>query len=406
MAAFAGAVDHAAHDRHTHRGHLGVALAPFRHALAQEALDLLGQALEVVAAGAAAAGAGHDLWRERAQPQALQDFLRHQHLLGARRARLGRERDADGVADALLQQDRERCGGGDDALDAHAGLGEPQVQGVVALGGEVAVDGDQVLHPADLAGEDDAVVAQAQFLGAAGAVQRRFDEGVVVDPFQRQGIVTARVLVQLARQQLLVQRAPVDADAHRLVVAAGELDHLRELLVAPIAATHIAGIDAVLGQGLGAGRMFRQQAVTVEVEVADQRYLQAHGVQPLADLRYRCGCLLGVHRNAHQLGAGTGQVGDLGRGAQGIRGVGVGHRLDGHRGLTADGHRSDAHRHGAMPANRVLVHLPVACVFSSTAFSTTSAMRKPSGGASSWSPGTIQDCARGPSATTLRRSWL
>ena len=48
-----------------------------------------------------------DYRRERAQPHGLQDLLRHDHFLRAVAARLRRERDADGVADAFLQQTRE-----------------------------------------------------------------------------------------------------------------------------------------------------------------------------------------------------------------------------------------------------------------------------------------------------------
>ena len=40
------------------------------------------------------------------------------------------------------------------------------------------------------------------------------------------------VFIHDARQQVLIQAAPVHADAHRLLVLAGEFDHLRELFVA------------------------------------------------------------------------------------------------------------------------------------------------------------------------------
>jgi len=70
--------------------------------------------------------------REGPQAHGLQDLLRHDHLLRAVAARLWRERNADGVADAFLQQHGHRSGGGNDALRAHAGLGEAEVQRVVA----------------------------------------------------------------------------------------------------------------------------------------------------------------------------------------------------------------------------------------------------------------------------------
>src|SRR5260221_9856506 len=45
--AFTGAVDDAAHDGDAHLLDAGIALAPLRHLLAQEALDLFGELLEI-----------------------------------------------------------------------------------------------------------------------------------------------------------------------------------------------------------------------------------------------------------------------------------------------------------------------------------------------------------------------
>ena len=84
----------------------GIARLPDRHLRAQEVVDLLGQFLERGARGAAAAGAGGDARVEDAQAQRLQDLERDHHFLRARLARLRRQRDADRVADALLQQQR------------------------------------------------------------------------------------------------------------------------------------------------------------------------------------------------------------------------------------------------------------------------------------------------------------
>jgi hypothetical protein len=71
---------------------------------AQVVVDLLGQFLEHRAGGAAAARAGRHAGVEGAQAQRLQDLQRHHHLLRARLAGLRRQADADGVADAFLQQ--------------------------------------------------------------------------------------------------------------------------------------------------------------------------------------------------------------------------------------------------------------------------------------------------------------
>jgi hypothetical protein len=52
----------------------------------------------------------------------------------------------------------------------------------------------------------------------------------------------AGVVVHHLRQQLLVEAAPVDADAHRLGDARGDLDHLRELPVVLLALADVAGL--------------------------------------------------------------------------------------------------------------------------------------------------------------------
>ncbi len=264
----AGAVDDAAHHRHVHLLDAGVARAPHRHLRAQVGLDLLGELLEVGARRAPAARAGGHHRREGAQAHRLQDLLRDDDLLRAVAARLRRERDADGVADALLQQHRQRRGGGDDALRAHAGLGEAQVQRVVAARGERAVDADQVLHGRDLAREHDALGRQADVAREGRALERRGDERLAhhLLGLLRRG--RAGVLVHHPREQLLVEAAPVDADAHRLAVLDRLLDQGRELVVALRAVADVARIDAVLVERDGALGNLGQQLVAVEVEVA------------------------------------------------------------------------------------------------------------------------------------------
>ena len=65
----------------------------------------------------------------------------------------GRERDADRVADALLQQHRHRRRRGDDAFRAHARLGEAEVQRVVAARARGCGRPRSGPAPAHLAGE-------------------------------------------------------------------------------------------------------------------------------------------------------------------------------------------------------------------------------------------------------------
>ena len=96
-------------------------------------------------------------------------------FFGAVAAGRGGERDADGVADAFLQDHGQSSGGGDDAFGAHAGFGEAEMQRVVAARGERAIDVDEVLHAADFGAEDDLVATQAVLFGERRRVQRAHD---------------------------------------------------------------------------------------------------------------------------------------------------------------------------------------------------------------------------------------
>ena len=175
----AGAVDDAAHDRHAHAPRRPGS-APTRPACARAmwCLDALRHLLEERAGGAAAAGTGADLGPERAQAQRLQHLHGHQHLLGAVAARLRRERDADGVADALVEQDGQAGRRGHDALHAHARLGQAEVQRVVAAARQLPIDVDEVAHAADLGADDDPVVRQAGLLGQLRRAQGRLQHGL------------------------------------------------------------------------------------------------------------------------------------------------------------------------------------------------------------------------------------
>src|SRR6185312_13077516 len=101
---FAGAVDDAAHYRDVEPLDARIARLPFRHGVADEVLDAGGELLESGRGGAAAARTGGDQRHEGAQPHGLEEFLRHLDFESAVAVRLRRERNADGVADALLQE--------------------------------------------------------------------------------------------------------------------------------------------------------------------------------------------------------------------------------------------------------------------------------------------------------------
>src|SRR3546814_2107053 len=55
----------------------------------------------------------------------------------------------------------------------------------------------------------------------------------------------------------------------------------------------IAGVDAILGQRLGAGGIFGQQLVPDVVEVADQRHVETLAVEQIPDAGHRLGGQIG-----------------------------------------------------------------------------------------------------------------
>ena len=186
--------------------------------------------------------------------------------------------------------------------------------------------------------------AEAQLLGALRRNERRLHDGLVHHGARILRRIRARVLVHQARQQLLVERAPVDADAHRLLPAQRRIDDGGELAVLLVLEADVAGIDAVLAERLGAGRVVGQQRVAVVVEVADERRDDATLREPVADVRHGLGRLVAVDGDADELGAGAGERRDLRDGRVDVGGVGVGHRLHDDGRAAADHHARDVAR--------------------------------------------------------------
>ena len=136
------------------------------------------------------------------------------------------------------------------------------------------------------------------------------------------------------RQQLLVQAAPIDADANRFSLVDRDLHDRAEVVVAPFGAD-VARIDAVLGEGARAGGVLREQQVAVVVEVPD------HGdVDLLDDGGDGAGGGVVVDRHPHQLAPRFMEGPHLRHRRRHVSGVGVGHGLN-------DDRMGAAHRHAA-----------------------------------------------------------
>ena len=187
--------------------------------------------------------------------------------------------------------------------------------------------------------------------GQRRALERALDHRRHGDVARVGRVRAAGVRVHHLGEQVLVERAPVDADPNRLVVGERHLDDRPEVLVVALAAD-VARVDAVLGERARAVGKPGEQQVAVVVEIADDRDADAEPVETLDDRRYRGGRLVVVDRHPHQLAAGAGQRRDLTHGGRHVGGIRVGHRLDDDRVTGAHEHAADAGGHGLAGASR------------------------------------------------------
>ena len=187
---------------------------------------------------------------------------------------------------------------------------------------------------------------------ALGREQRRLHHRLASDRAYVGGLGELRVLVHQVGEQFLVERAPVGADAHRLAVLERLLDDGAELAVLLLLEADIAGIDAVLVERLGAGRMVGEQLMADIMEIADDRRGDPHLEKPFLDVGDRRRRLVAVDGDAHDLGARPRQRRHLADGAVDIGGVGVGHRLHHDRRAAAHGHGADLDGGGVVPRPR------------------------------------------------------
>ena len=228
-------------------------------------------------------------------------------------------------------------------LRSHAGFGQPEMQRVIGAPRELGIDRDQILHGRDFRRQDDAVARQARSLRRARA-DSSADCTIASRMTSRasRGVALFGILVHQMREQFLVERTPIGADAHRLVVADRGLDNGAELLVLLVLEADIAGIDPVFVERLGAGRMIGQQLVADIMKIADR----AARATPNFGSRSRiCGTAAAASSRSTvmrtSLRAGARQRRDLPRRRLDVGGVGIGHRLHDDRRAAADGDAAD-----------------------------------------------------------------
>jgi len=120
----------------------------------------------------------------------------------------------------------------DEPLRAHARFGEPEVQRLIGLARELAIDRDQLPWPRDLARDDDLVLPHPGLDCELGGLQRGDHHALVEDLLRGPPERAVGVLLHLRDDELLVQRAAVDPDPHRLAVLDRDPADGGELLVA------------------------------------------------------------------------------------------------------------------------------------------------------------------------------
>jgi hypothetical protein len=148
-------------------------------------------------------------------------------------------------------------------------FGQSQMQRILAARGQPAIDVNQVLHAADFRAQDDLLRAQPILLGQFRRVERAHHDRFHRDFARVFRLGEPRILVHHLGQQRLVERSPIHADAHRLLILHRNFDHGAEVVVVLAANADVAGINAVFGQPFGALGIFDEQLMPVVMEVAD-----------------------------------------------------------------------------------------------------------------------------------------
>ena len=243
-----------------------------------------------------------------AQAQRLQHLEANAHFfLGLRR-----QGDADRVADARPQERAHADRRFDRAGAQTTRFGDTDMQRVIADFGELLIGRDREEDVGRL--HADLEIVEVVILQDARVIERALHH--------RLGAGLAVLL-----EQVLLERARVDADAHRHAVVLGGLDHLAH----PFGAADVAGIDAQTGSARVGGL---DGALIVEVDVGHDRHRRR-----LHDRMQRLGRVLVRTGHADDVDTRFLAASDLRDGGFGVRRQRVGHRLHGDW-------RAVAHRHG------------------------------------------------------------
>ena len=220
---------------------------------------------------------------------------------------------------------------------------------IVALGGELAIDHNEILHAAHLGAEDDFVAAEPVAFSGLGGQETAGDDGVHGNFHGVERLRQERIFVHHAREQRTIERAPVDADAHRAIVLNGHFDHGTEVVVVFFADIDVAGINTVLGKRAGAIGILLEKQVAVVVEVADDGDADTEFIERFDYFRDGFGGGFRVDGDAHQLRTRLSEGHNLIDRRGGVGGVGIGHGLDHDGVISAHPDIADSNGHRSAP---------------------------------------------------------
>ena len=233
--------------------------------------------------------------------------------------RIGRKRDAHGVANALGKQNTQAHRALNGALEFGSGLRHAQMKRNMGdFTRQRTIGVERRGHAMGLGGKHD--------IGKT-AILKMFDETLA----RHHELFGLRQVIALG--DILLERASVHADANRTARGARSIDHRVNL--SPIA--DIAGIDAQLGS---TGLNGTNGELMVKVDIGDNRHrrLGTDGAETLERG-------LGGHTHAHNITTRLGKRTHLRKRCLGVSGIGAGHGLNHHR--SAATHLHVAHKHGA-----------------------------------------------------------
>jgi hypothetical protein len=190
------------------------------------------------------------------------------------------------------------------------------------------------------------ILPHAGFERERSGLDRRNQHAFVQNLLRAVTQIAIGVLLHLVEHELLIERAAVDADAHRFVVVDRHLADSRKTLVTPCPRPDVARVDAVFVERRRAVRVPAQEQMTVVMEVADERRIASRVDHAPLDRR-DCGRgFLGVDGDANQLRSRFRQFDALARGPFDIRGLCHCHRLHGNWRTAAYLHVADADAYG------------------------------------------------------------